>query len=410
MLWSPKQRSFIKHSTAFINVADGAVRSGKTHSNLIAFAAFCAQGPPGDLGVFGRTERTVKRNVVYPLIQGLPKGTVKYVQGSGEVYVYGRRCWIFGANDVRAEEKVQGSTLAGGYMNEVTLYPESLVDHALARSMTILGSRWFLDCNPDSPYHWLNQKYLSAGHRRAYLKRWRFRLDDNPILPQANVEMLKALYGPGTLFYRRNIDGEWVIAEGVVYPMLDVEPGGAHVTDYIPIGFDRVVVGVDYGTATVTTFVMMGRDRAGVWHVFKEYYHDAEKAGWQKTDAEFSEDFRAFLGGWHPQSIEVDPSVASFKRQLKNGGIRGVRDADNSVVDGIRTVSTALTGGKLKIHASCENLLREMAGYVWDKDAQNKGEDRPVKRADHTVDALRYACVRVLSRPDLRVLDKPAGL
>jgi len=256
MQWSPKQASYLAHSEAFINIADGAIRSGKTHAALARFSEECIKGPAGDFAVFGKTERTVRRNVVYPL-QALLPGAIKHVQGSGELYIFGRRCHVIGANDARAEEKVRGLTLAGAYMNEVTLYPKDVFDQTLARTLSIEGARIFADCNPDSPYHWLNTDYLEADHPKAYLKRWRFRLPDNPVLPPANVEMLKALYGPGTLFYRRNIDGEWVMAEGAVYDQLDIRPGGAHVVTERPErnAYERVVVGVDYGTSNPTVFL-----------------------------------------------------------------------------------------------------------------------------------------------------------
>lgn len=398
MEWSPKQASFLAHSTAFINIADGAVRSGKTHSALAAFAESCLKGPVGDMGVFGKTERTVRRNVVYPLMELLP-GAVRHIQGSGELYIFGRRCHVLGANDAKSEEKVRGLTLAGGYWNEVALYPKEIVDQSIARSLSIEGAKWFGDTNPDSPFHWLLRDYLEAGHPSDYVKRWRFKLTDNPILPPKNVEMLKAIYGPGTLFYRRMIEGQWIAAEGSVYPMLDVEPGGAHVVAELPRWFERVIVGIDYATSTTTVFLAAGLFR-GTWYVFAEWAHDAESAGRQLSDAEQSKAFRDWIEklGVRPESIEVDPAASSFKKQLRDDGVSSLRDADNSVVDGIRVVSTALTTGLLKIHKDCEGLLMSMSNYSWDPVAQAKGEDKPIKKHDHHADALRYLMMRAQGR------------
>ena len=411
MDWSPKQASFIAHSTAFLNLADGAVRSGKTHAALARLAEYCLKGPPGDLGVFGKTERTVRRNVVYPLQDLLP-GATKHVQGSGELYIFGRRCHVIGANDARSEEKVRGLTLAGGYFNELTLYPKEVFDQAIARSLSIEGAKWFGDMNPDSPYHWAMTDYLSAGHPKTYLKRWRFRLPDNPVLPPENVEMLKALYGPGTLFYRRNIDGEWVMAEGAIYDQLDIRPGGAHVVREIPGRFERVVVGIDYGTSNPTVFLAAGKV-GRVWTVFSEYRYDSSASeGKQRTDEQHSTAYRNWLAGLDvvPSSVEIDPSAASFKAQLRKDNVRKLRDADHAVLDGIRVVSTALTSGTLKIHESCEGLLREMSTYAWDAKAQERGEDKPLKTADHGPDALRYLAMRALGRPALTLVSRPAGL
>lgn len=373
----------------------------------------CINGPDGDMAVFGKTERTVKRNVVYPLQELLP-GAVRFVQGSGELFIFNRRCYVIGANDARSEEKVRGMTLAGGYFNEVTLYPQEVFSQAIARSLSIEGAKWLGDSNPDSPFHWLKTDYLDAGHPDDYVKRWRFKLTDNPILPPKNVEMLKAIYGPGTLFYRRMIDGEWVAAEGAVYPMLDVEPGGAHVVDELPLAsprwFERVIVGIDYATSTTTVFLAVGLFR-GTWYVFAEWAHDAKSAGRQLSDAEQSKEFRDWIEGLgvRPESIEVDPAASSFKKQLRDERVSSLRDADNSVVDGIRVVSTALTTGLLKIHKSCEGLLMSMSNYSWDPVAQAKGEDKPIKKHDHHADALRYAMMRAIGRAPVAVIDKPVG-
>lgn len=409
MEWSPKQASYLAHSDAFINLADGAVRSGKTHTALARFGEFCIAGPPGDMAVFGKTERTVKRNVVYPMMDLMP-GAIRYIQGSGELYVFGRRCWVIGANDERAEEKVRGMTLAGGYMNEVTLYPKSVFDQTIARCLSIEGSKIFADCNPDSPYHWLNTDYLLAGHPREYLKRWRFRLPDNPILKASAIEMIATLYGVGSLFYRRMVEGEWVAAEGAIYDQWDER---VHVVDEMPGQPERVVIGIDYGTQNATVFLALGLVDS-TWYVFDEFYHSGRDSHRQRTDAEYSRDLAAFIDriGHTPQFVMVDPSAASFKAQLREDGLRRAQDADNAVIDGIRVVSTALTNGGLKVLKRCENLRAEFPSYAWDTKKQEKGEDAPLKgegAKDHALDALRYACMRAIGRPPLRVVSKPMG-
>lgn len=57
----------------------------------------------------------------------------------------------------------------------------------------------------------------------------------------------------------------------------------------------------------------------------------------------------------------------------------------------IRSVSTALGADLLSVHRSCTGLLDELPGYAWDDTAAAKGEDKPIKKDDHSVDALRYA-------------------
>ena len=408
MRFSNKQLSFIQHSDAFVNIADGSVRSGKTFSAMERVGMMALQGPPGEMILAGKTERTVKRNVILPL-KALYPGAVRYIQGSGECYVFDRLFWVIGANDERAADKVQGLTSAGAYCNEVTLYPESIWQTLIDRH-SVDGAQILGDCNPDSPYHYMHKDFLAAGKPKSFLKRWRFKLDDNPVLSQTYKTNLEIAHPPGTLWHKRMVLGEWVVAEGAIYDMLDVTPGGVHVVTELPEKFERVVVGVDYGTSNPTVFLAAGKS-GKTWTVFSEGRYDGRE-GRQRTDEEHSVAFARWIGslGVSPSSVEVDPSAASFKAQMRKDGIRRVRDADHAVIDGIRVVSTALTSGTLKIHESCEGLLSEMSTYAWDSKAQKRGEDKPLKVNDHGCDALRYLAMRVLNRPALRLVRKDPRL
>jgi phage terminase large subunit len=42
------------------------------------------------------------------------------------------------------------------------------------------------------------------------------------------------------------------------------------------------------------------------------------------------------------------------------------------------------------VNADCKNTVMEFPSYVWDKKAQDRGEDKPVKVNDHCVDMVRY--------------------
>jgi hypothetical protein len=107
--------------------------------------------------------------------------------------------------------------------------------------------------------------------------------------------------------------------------------------------------------------------------------------------------------GVHPEKWIVDPSAASFITQLWRDGL-SPEGADNSVLDGIRLVSNLLAKGLLKVHRSCDGWIEECPGYVWDEKAAEKGEDRPVKAGDHSLDAGRYvtASTEWTWRHDLR--------
>jgi PBSX family phage terminase large subunit len=394
---SEKQLDYFDNSTGRINIADGAVRSGKTYASLLRLVHYSVTGPPGPIIIVGKTERTVRRNVIREL-QEMPspiRDNVRYVQGTGTLWIGNRQCYIAGANDERAEEKIRGFTAAGAYCNEVSLFPEGVFNQVLARC-SVPGAKIFGDTNPDSPYHWLHTDYLARPDllEAGRLKRWRFTLNDNPALDPDYKADLTALYSASPLWLRRMINGEWVMAEGAIYDMFN---HALHVVDELPQHFERYAVGVDYGTATVSTFLLLGLYQ-NTWYVVKEYYYDAQIRGMQKTDAEFSADYLAWIEDIDPLSVDVDPSAASFKLQLRRDGVRRVYDADNEVLEGIRKVANALHSGRLKIHSGCTNLISQMSTYAWDEKAQEKGEDKPLKLNDHGPDALRYASMRIFGK------------
>jgi PBSX family phage terminase large subunit len=395
--FSKKQLDSILQSMARLNIWEGSVRSGKTIASIVRWLEYIKTGPQGDLLMAGKTERTLKRNILDVIEDVVGTKNFKYNRGLGEVYIFGRKVYIAGANDERSESKIRGMTLAGAYGDELTLWPESFFKMLLSR-LSVKGAKLFGTTNPDSPYHWLKTEYIDNDN--INIKVFHFEIEDNLSLDHEYVEELKKEYTG--LWYKRFIQGLWVLAEGVVYDMFDERK---HVIVEIP-ECDRYWVAIDYGTNNPTVFLLQGQ-KGNVFYTLKEYYYDSVKAGRQKTDAEYSKDLKEFIGNKHITNIVVDPSAASFIAQLRKDGFFNVKKADNEVLDGIRYVSTLLSNNRYFIHESCKNLIKEKASYVWDIKAQQKGEDKPLKQNDHASDAERYGLFT--NRYDFRVIPKPKG-
>ncbi|MFJ1995310.1 PBSX family phage terminase large subunit [Streptomyces asiaticus] len=421
-----KQREAVRLATARGNLWEGAVRSSKTVSSIMVWLKYIRTGPAGALLMVGKTERTLKRNVIDPIIEMVGVKRCNYKAGAGEVVIFGRTIYVAGANDERAADKIKGLTLAGAYCDEVTTYPETFFQ-MLGTRLSVEGAQWFGTTNPEGPNHWLKRKYLdrarlhldregnvitSSDPAAIDVHRFSFSLDDNPYLPKAYVAALKLEYQG--LFYRRFVLGEWCLAEGVVYDMWDES---RHVVDILPEIRHWMAVGIDYGTINPFAGLLLGVGTDDRLYVASEYRHDSRVARRQLTDAEYSRGVRDWLASYRhqgqqgvsPQWVFVDPSAASFMTQLWSDGLPGVAKADNDVKDGIRSVGVALGSGLLSVHRSCTGLLAELPAYAWDEKAAKKGEDKPLKIDDHSVDALRYGLHstahewRGLIRPDLEV-------
>lgn len=395
-LLSPKQQRSIAEASARINLWEGAVRSGKTIASLWRWLLYVAAAPTGgELVMVGRTADTVFRNLLQPLMNADLFGSfakqVHYTPGARTARIFGRLVHIIGANDVQAEAKIRGMTVAGAYVDEVTILPKVFWDQLVAR-ISVVGAKLFGSTNPDSPAHWLKTDWLEAGN--PGVRSWHFTLDDNGALDPEYVAHLKRSYVG--LWYRRFILGQWVIAEGAIYDMWD---DTQHVVDRLPNIVYWLGTGIDYGTTNPLHAVLIGRGDDHRLYATAEYRYDSRQQRKQLTDVEYSARYRDWLAnapipntdltGISPSYHVLDPSAASFRMQLHVDGI-SAHLADNSVLDGIRTVSSLLGQRKLLIHRSCVELIKELPGYSWDEKASLAGEDKPLKVNDHGCDGLRY--------------------
>lgn len=398
--WKPfsdKALDFIANSDARLNITYGSVRASKTVNCTVRWLDYLVSGPEGDLAMFGKTTATLQRNVLNDLFDIVGPRNYKWLNRmQGELKVFGRRIYCFGANNEDAESKIRGATFAGALCDEVNLYPQSVFNQLMAR-MSVAGAMCFCNCNPDSPYHWFNTDYICNADITDK-KIWKFTMDDNLSLDPDYVRSLKQMYKG--VWYERMILGNWVAAEGRVYDMYEpeihkidtliaIENSGVHKHSI------RWFVGCDYGTSTVMSWGLYAKLPNGVTYKVREFYWDAVKEQKQKTDSEFADDFVKWISELlpHPSlivAVYCDPSAASWKLELMRRGYV-VLNADNDVINGIRYVSSALTTGKYFIDKSCVNTDLEYVSYAWDPTAQLKGKDQPLKIHDHACDTDRYA-------------------
>jgi PBSX family phage terminase large subunit len=393
MRLDPVQRDSIYLSNARMNFWDGPVRCGKSHSSLLRWIKYIQRdAPPGELYMFGKTIPALRRNIIEPM-NVLLGDEMHYFVGSGRITLWNRIIWTLGANDAAAAGKVQGSTSAGTYFDEVTLYPESVFRMATSRT-SVSGAKMFGTMNPNSPVHWFKKEYIDRADQLDFA-RFNWSLDDVTFLDPDFVRALKTEYTG--LFFERFIMGRWVMAEGAIYDMFDHND---HLIESSPIEPDEYIIGVDYGTNNPTVFIIFGvkyphNKKPIVWAEM-EFYYDSKKAQKQRTDSQYAKDLKIFMDcRKHTKvpvaKIYVDPSALSFKVECQSEGIWQIADADNDVLNGIRTVSKLMSQGRYKICRRCHNLINEKPGYVWDAKKAAKGEDAPVKSNDHACDAERYA-------------------
>jgi PBSX family phage terminase large subunit len=397
--WKPfsvKQKAFINHSDAKMNIATGSVRSGKTIACTIRWIYELMTGPDADYAMLGKSLGTLKRNVINDLFDIVGKSQAKWVdRQQGEMKILGKRVYAIGAATEEAEERIRGATFAGAYCDEANLYPENVWLQLQAR-LSVQGAKTFANCNPDSPYHWFYKNVLKNTEMDK--KIWQFNMDDNLSLTMEYRRQLASQFTG--VFKKRFIDGLWCVADGKIYDSFDPS---IHVIDVqsallaVPMQCREYYVGCDHGTSVTCSWSFMCKDKQkGVTYKVAEYYYEAKEKQHQKDDSEYFKDFQACVEKYIPQQFRSnlpvygDPAASGWDAMLTNHGFN-YRHADNDVLEGIKQVLVYLNTGKYFVDKSCVKTIEEYDNYSWDENAQLRGEDKPKKFFDHSCDSDRYA-------------------
>lgn len=385
--WCPQSPAHNKNGI----ICDGAVRSGKTlcmSISFISWAFYCFSDT--SFAVCGKTIASLRRNVITPLIPQLTslgfKCDYKISRNYLEIEKGGctNRFYLFGGRDESSASLIQGMTLGGVLLDEVALMPRSFVEQALARC-SLENSKFWFNCNPEHPFHWFYREWILKKEQKNMLY-LHFTMDDNPSLSEQVKSRYRQLYSGA--FYERFIDGRWVAADGLVYPMFN---GERHIKKSNG-AFSLYYLSCDYGTVNPFSLGLWGRAEDG-WYRIDEYYHSSRDTGVQLTDEEYYEELCRLAGERKIEALVIDPSAASFIETVKRKGKYRVVKADNDVLKGINLVCSALKNKEIFFYPCCTDIIREFSVYRWDNGIK---KDAPRKENDHAMDDLRYFTATVL--------------
>jgi phage terminase large subunit len=215
-------------------------------------------------------------------------------------------------------------------------------------------------------------------------KRVRITADDCPRLDKTVIENDRASYGE--LYVQQEYYCSFTQMMGLVYPGYEaciIDPVDLKQS---PQGGDwdklRAFGGADFGwhnPSCLLTGVLTPDD---VLHVVAEVY------GSHMTDEVLAAKARPLCDKWGMDLTFCDSANPQSIEKLRRGGIR-CRAADKAVTDGIRAVGARMGTGRLFVHRTCPNLIRELGLYHYDPE-KTTSKDDPVKENDHAPDALRY--------------------
>ena len=298
---------------------------------------------------------------------------------------------LYDANNQASSDKMRTLTFSGAWVNEATLVPKRFLEEVEARCSTE-GAKIWMDMNAQDPRHHVKTGYIDrADEMDALVVNMTF--SDNPVLTEEYVEsMRKSTTG---VFYRRNFLNEWAAATGTVYPTerIRIEPAPADE----PYRRDLVV---DGGIATTTHASLFHFHQEAVW-LEDLYRHDSRELG-IAPESKHAEEIAKAIAGRTIRRIVCDPNARQIKAELGRVLPRiPIIDAENDVHEGIELTSAWLAAGYVRLLPQATHTANEAAVYIWDPNAAERGESKPLKIFDHAMDVVRYFCLTCSRKRDV---------
>lgn len=391
-------------------IADGAVRSGKTISMAPSFVIWAmTKFDDCDFAICGKTIGSLTRNVINTLKKQLVSLGYKYehkrtenllIVSKGNVTNY---FYLFGGKDEASQDLIQGMTLAGIFFDEVALMPQSFVEQGLAR-LSVEGAKFWFNCNPKSPNHWFKLEYVDKILEKNILY-LHFTMDDNLTLSNKVKERYKRMFVG--VFYKRNILGLWVTAEGAIYTVYS-ENKEKFYTD--KPDYDFIQIGLDFGgNKSAHTLVATGiKNDYSKLTALKSRRIDATN----KTPQDLYNIVENFIIEVQKDYGEVSVIYPDSAEQTLINGIKEmvrnkfphiiVRNSiKNEIIDRIRCTTSIMACGVFFMTRDCKSLEEAFENAVWSDKPKVQGKDERLDDGTSdidTLDAFEYSFERYLKQ------------
>ena len=422
--FSEKHRNYIlasKENKA--NVAEGAVRAGKTIDNCIMFALNLEYSPDKIHLASGSTLANAKLNIGECNGYGLEhlfKGRCKWGKFKDNEALYvktksGEKIVIFvGGGKADSYKKILGNSYGLWIATEINEHYDdndsktSFIKVAMARQLASIKPKWFWDLNPSNPlstiYEWYLDKWQKEGLIGGYNYE-HFTIFDNQAITEQRKQEILSQYDENSIWYQRDILGRRVVAEGLIYrefndhhiiKMRDWYSEDNEIRNQLKF----ITIGVDFGgNISAHSF-----NATGFCNQFKKIVTIKQKRIPERIDdkklceefIKFIKDIQEEYKGINIIDIRCDSAeqtlIAGFERALRenNIGIPIHNAIKGSILDRIRFYCKMFSTNKYYILEECKPLIMAFKTAVWEKDKNDVRLDDGKQDID-SLDAQEYS-------------------
>ncbi|MDO5125347.1 MAG: PBSX family phage terminase large subunit [Ruminococcus sp.] len=420
-----KHKNYIKRSAdCMINVAEGAVRAGKTVDNVLAFchelkstkdkihlASASTLGNAkiilGDCNGFG-IEHYFRGQCRWGKYKGNDALIIR-----GPDTGYKERIVIFsGAMLASSYKSIRGNSYGMWIATEINLHHKSFVQEAFNRSIAAVKRKIWWDLNPDNPKSWIYTEYIdkyqqdtASGKFLGGYNYEHFTIDDNINITDERKAEVKSQYDPTSIWYKRDILGLRIRAEGIIFQDFANNTDKYIIDSINESEITSIQVGIDFGgNKSKTTFVAVGFVQG-----FKNLVVlDDEKIEGTKGEVDpvviykrFISFIRRLYNRYNPLLIKyawADNEAQTLINGLRNACRRAklfinIMDCYKAPVnDRISTLALLMAQGRFSVLRQCKNVIGSLSEQIWDP----RHETEDVRLDDgtcdiDTADALEYS-------------------
>lgn len=238
--------------------------------------------------------------------------------------------------------------------------------------------------NPWSVTSWLKARFFDEPDEDVFTKTTTW--ECNEWLDEADRNIFLKMKKKNPRRYRIEGDGEWGIAEGLIYEKVRFEDFDIDAVRAIP-GI-KAAFGLDFGFTDPNAFVCLMIDNAAMKiYVFDEWYKTGVT---NKIIAQSIKD-----KGYGGQKIICDSAEPKSIAELQEEGINAEpsRKGKDSVNHGIQLCQNY----EIIVHErNCPEFKKEISNYCWEKDKNGKPTDKPDHEFSHGMDSMRYGVSKIL--------------
>lgn len=372
------------------NIAEGAIRAGKTVDNIFAFSHDLMLSKDRIHLATGSTVANAKLNIgdangfgLEYIFRGQCKWS-KYKDNEALIikgpFTGNREKIIIFAGGAKQDsyKKIRGNSYGMWIATEINLHHDNTIKEAFNRTAAAKNRKFFWDLNPSHPKHPIYADYIDNYINNDLLKvnYEHFTIDDNINISEERRNEIKAQYDKNSVWYKRDILGLRSVAEGLIYRQFADDVNKFKINN--PSNLLTVNIGVDFGgNKSKHAFVA-----TGITNQYKDLIV-LRSSRIEPDDTEslvnsfilFVKEIISRYG--YVDSIYADSAEQVLIKTLQNTLIKNninikIRNSiKNEIVDRIRIVNRLISEGRFFVLEDTESIQEALSMAVWNPDKLN---------------------------------------